>query len=497
MIFSDAAAWEYIFRVMGDSLHDNIGEIIEGIGDQNQDGYDDILVKVQRTREFRIYYGGERMDTDPDWSIHAWDFGRNIGDVNNDGIPDFFIMLRDTNGQSSCPIFYGGDEDTIPDLFLQLNSLAFRGGDVNGDGYDDVFQVWSGYNYPQPERWGRIFLYLGSEDGLDTIPDYAIHGDWERANLGGSFSSGGDLNGDGYDDFYCYSDRREGYRNLNFFFGGEELDTVPAFQYNTQDSLSEYPVSPYVVIINDLNDDGFDELMMGITPGPSSMIIFGQEDFHLRPGLILEYGALQPVSLGDVNDDEYNDLLCMNYLDVGGLGRINLHLGGYWVNDECVLQITGWDREVLVPLGAGVCYTSCGDVNGDGFNDIMFSASGNSTGNNSRGEVYIIGGSDEWEVGVDEDIDSRNYPAGFKITDVYPNPFNRELKIGIAIRNAVNLDIKVYNLSGSLVSRIASEYCETGERTFTWQPEDIAAGIYFIAVSDGISSKYSKVLLLK
>ena len=492
---SPVYAWRYIFRDTGDSLNDSQGEVIEGVGDQNGDGYDDILVKVGRLREFRIYHGGERMDTIPDWSIHAFSGGTNIGDVNNDGIPDMFFMLFETDdeGHKLETIFYGGEADTLPDLILQFNSYAHKGGDVNGDGYDDVFQVWSGYNHPNPQWFGRIFLYLGSEDGLDTIPDHQWLGEWDREMLGSSFTSGGDLNGDGYDDFCC-SSKIEGDESeymLHIYFGGEDLDNLEVIHHDCRNNIGRYPSSTGIDIVEDLNNDSCDELKMFTQGYDGTLIFFGRENFQLTDPYYLIIGG-NPVSLGDVNGDGFNDLLLKSSNACGQLGRITVYLGGRWVYNYPVLEVTGWEEDLITPIGRGECRTGCGDVNGDGFNDVMFAANGQTNGtDNSRGEVYIIGGNNRWVADVKQEPDAGLQPEGIEITEIYPNPFNDALNIEIEVYHPVDLNIDICTLAGTTVAHFSYNDLTVGSYSFNWNADGIPSGIYLVSADDGQGHRHA------
>ena len=502
---SSSFGWEYIFRDRGDNREDQLGTVIEGIGDQNQDGYDDILVQVGRTQEWCIYYGGDPMDTIPDWSVHAYSGGNNLGDLNGDEIPEFYIKYdtRDDDGNRvlTYSIFYGGDEDTIPDLILPERGTMNMGGDVNGDGYNDIWQVWSGYNHPE-SLFGRILLYLGDDDGLDTIPDFEMIGDWNHAHFGENFTSGGDLNGDGYYDFCCTSMINEEPYNdriLHIYFGGEEIDTSWGIHHDLRDSIGDYSLSSSFRMVNDLNGDGIDELILKITEHRGSIVIFGKDDFTLEPDLILNpgnvLGGYKPVSTGDVNNDGYNDILCIDPAAIYNFGKVNLFLGARWMDGDYVLQVTGSVDNELIPLGNGECRTGCGDVNGDGINDIMFSACGHSGQRYNMGEVYIIGGSDEWQTGVEEDEYDYDHPADFNITGVFPNPFNDKVVINYDIKHSGDMFLGVYDIKGRLIGTLENKFVVKGSHRLTW--DSPATGIYFVVLDMGGERMVKKVVSLK
>jgi len=504
---SIAFCWEYIFRDRGDNREDQLGTVIEGIGDQNEDGFDDILVQMGRTQEWRIYYGGDPMDTIPDWSspsdssIYYSDGGLNLGDLNGDNIPEFYMSYysrdEDNNRHEEWIIYFGGDEDTLAEMIMPEMGIIYEGGDVNGDGFNDIWQVSASYNHPEADRAGRIQLFLGSEEGPDTIPDFEIIGERFRESLGAEFSSGGDLNGDGYDDF-CYTtnidieNREWEDKILHIYFGGEEIDTSAGIHHDMRDSIGEYKARPNPEIINDLNGDGIDELVFSISDHRGSFVIFGRENYRLEPDVHLlpgnGLGGYHPISLGDVNGDDFNDLLCRDPWGVMNLGKINLFLGGAWMNGDYVFQLTGWDEEVLVPLGRGRCRQGCGDVNGDGFNDIMFSAYGRYNG----GEVYIIGGSDEWQTKVEDDL----FPDSYKlILHASPNPFNNQVTISYQVPVSGQVRLSVYDVQGRLVEQLTNLDRSRGEYTTAWNCSN--SGIYLLLMQAGNKQVVKKVVCIK
>ncbi len=72
-------------------------------------------------------------------------------------------------------------------------------GDVNGDGYDDVIVGAYAFNNDLTNE-GRAWTHLGSATGLSAIPAWTAEGDVAGAYFGGSVSTAGDVNGDGYGD---------------------------------------------------------------------------------------------------------------------------------------------------------------------------------------------------------------------------------------------------------------------------------------------------------
>ena len=159
-ITSNENKFEIIITIRDSYKYCALGRSVSGIGDINQDGYDDIVIgnptKNNYTGEAWIVYGGEAMDSIPDIILHGENehdaFGgivTSIGDINGDGDEDFAISAASYGapleyGKGRVYIYFGGAVfDTIPDLILTGENkydhfgagLTKRGcnGDVNND----------------------------------------------------------------------------------------------------------------------------------------------------------------------------------------------------------------------------------------------------------------------------------------------------------------------------------------------------------------------------
>ncbi len=142
------------------------------------------------------------------------------GDVNGDGYDDVIVGARDYDAgewnEGAAFVFLGsasgiadGDPGTAAAQLesdqgnAKLGSSVAGGGDVNGDGYDDVIVGAEGYNAGESDE-GAAFVFLGSASGIaDGDPGTAaaqLESDQRGAKLGSSVAGARDVNGDGYDD---------------------------------------------------------------------------------------------------------------------------------------------------------------------------------------------------------------------------------------------------------------------------------------------------------
>ncbi|MBL0063314.1 MAG: VCBS repeat-containing protein [bacterium] len=199
----------------------------QSLGDQNGDGFDDILTTVrssQNSVDLRLYYGNNaneedfidfgRFDTTNDrygWSDAAFDAGFTVpsGDLNGDGFRDILLSLyrRSVGNGYSPALFLGGPGvfDTLADWSGTLTDLIYitNVGDYNGDGKDDYTS--------RPLSAQNFGFYLGGVPPLSQIPE------WEhipnRAHMGF-----GDVNGDGFSDF-----------GMSYFIGSQDLSRMDIF----------------------------------------------------------------------------------------------------------------------------------------------------------------------------------------------------------------------------------------------------------------------------
>ena len=105
-------------------------------------------------------------------------------------------------------------------------------------------------------------------------------------------------------------------------------------------------------------------------------------------------------------------------------------------------------------------------------------------------------------VSVEKLPDPSDIPQNFDLLPCYPNPFNQETVIPVAIRKATNTTICIYDVNGKLVQKIFSGQLSPGVHKFQWNArnemqEIISSGLYFVKISSGKTTKTNKLLLIK
>ena len=88
-------------------------------------------------------------------------------------------------------------------------------------------------------------------------------------------------------------------------------------------------------------------------------------------------------------------------------------------------------------------------------------------------------------------------PLVFGLQPAYPNPFNPALTIPYGLIEDGQVSLKVYNLRGELVEVLMNTYTLKGAYSYTWQPVNLSAGIYFIQLQSGNKTNLQKVVFVK
>ncbi|MCK4339941.1 MAG: T9SS type A sorting domain-containing protein [Candidatus Cloacimonetes bacterium] len=252
--------------------------------------------------------------------IRLWNPNREGSDLNNDGYDDFVYINYLTQPSEHLFFFGSSIPDPIPDIELigpQYSAFPSWGGDLNGDGYKDiVYGVCTDWGDP-----GDIYICLGG-DSIDIEPELILHGEDyapDPYHLGFNGINGGyDFNGDGYDDILAGGTGPSFFFNgqVDLFFGGEEMDTIV--------------------------------------------------DFHIQGAIGDEFGKYKTV--GDINRDGYDDLITSRYIEWGGPLKYEIYFGG--PNMDIIM-----DYEIEIEYDYGYPYypNANGDINGDGFDDLLIS----------------------------------------------------------------------------------------------------------------------------
>jgi hypothetical protein len=495
---NSAPILRHLFETVGRSDTSEFSLDVIGAGDQNGDGFADLLVSARGDRDMYLFLGGSPMDTFPKMVFHNTRYG-TVADVNGDGFKDF--IFGEFHGQYGVEfrvkLYYGGPLlDTIPDAFFSSTDSGdgflhpYGIGDFNGDGYEDI--AVTAYAFPHGMYQGKVRVYFGG-NSVRPLPDWTVVGDslW---NYFGIAITAGDLNGDGYSDLAIGSFpvvAGNWYRHMKIFLGGNPPDTVAAFM------IHGYEVG---AVVGDVNGDGFDDLSATnfCNCDTAAVIFFGGNPMDTIPGVVLKrsaYTGSGPAwvisGAGDINKDGYVDILLGNRRGFGGYGEVLVYLGGPNMTGKFDFGFTGLTNSYE---GAGIAVGRAGDVDGDHVDDIMFGSQNSDPGfSNPRGMVEIFAG-DSTVTGIAH-RSADPLPNSFQLGQNYPNPFNPETHIPFSIPSIqtygliVHVSMTIFDAQGREVRKLLEESeFTTGQHEVVWDGRDsgghaTASGIYFYRMS--------------
>lgn len=393
------------------------------------------------------------------------------GDINGDGIDDFLVggNLSSGNQRGTAYVVFG--RSTAFDPVEALASLApsegfaivgltnydragfsvSRAGDINNDGIDDfIIGTRNAFVPESGNRGGTAYVVFGSNGlssvdlaALDGTNGFRVTGTQDNAYTGRSVSSAGDINGDGFDDIIVGAWRTNPNNGAAYvIFGsdggfssqivGPNLDGSAGFQIISSVTASlGYSVSG----AGDVNGDGFADVILGMPSFEGStgraVIVFGHSgpfagSINAASGAQLDGASgqvgRQVAGAGDINGDGFDDVMvATNYGNAGGSnsGTIYVVFGraAGWDTALDLGAMTGTEGFVIAGADvedlAGISISRAGDVNADGFADIIIGANKADPHGNNSGAAYVVFGKASGFGALDlSDLDGTN---GFKI----------------------------------------------------------------------------------
>ncbi len=436
------------------------GGTVAGAGDVNGDGYSDVLVGAELYDAPSLNEGAAFIflgsasgvasgnpataDTQLESNDALAEFGGSVasaGDVNGDGYADVIVgasLYDDADGgltNEGAAFVFLGSAAGIPDsnpttAAAQLESnqaSASMGsvagaGDVNGDGYADVIVGADSYDNGQTDE-GAAFVFLGGAAGIaDGTPASAgvgqLESDQAGANLGVSAAGAGDVNGDGYADVIVGAERYDAGQSdegAAFVFLGSATGVADATPATAAAQLESDQVDARlggsVAGAGDVNADGYADVIVGAreydapTSNEGAAFVFLGSASGIADGTPAtaaaqlesnQMGAFLGASVagaGDVNGDGYADVIvgAETYAGAGGDGAAFVFLGGAaGIADgtpaTAAAELESDQADAL--LGASVA--GAGDVNGDGYADLIVGAPEYDAPTSNEGAAFVF-----------------------------------------------------------------------------------------------------------
>ncbi len=233
-----------------------------------------------------VYLGSlAGVKTVPDWIAESnqadANFGTSVstaGDVNHDGFADVIVGAPNydlgQNNEGVVAVFLGsafGLSATPNWMFESNQEYASMGctvstaGDVNHDGFADVIIGADHYDYGQADE-GRAIVFHGSTTGLSATPNWVFESNQEYALLGGSASTAGDVNHDGFADVIVGApnyDNGQSNEGRVFIFHGSSTGLSATPNWTAESDRNEANFGRSVAQAGDVNGDGFTDIIVG------------------------------------------------------------------------------------------------------------------------------------------------------------------------------------------------------------------------------------------
>jgi hypothetical protein len=253
--------------------------------------------------------------------------------------------------------------------------------DVNGDGYGDLA-------VGAPDEDSRVHLYLGGASGLSTTDGVLVGPDGSGGNFGATLASAGDVDGDGYGDLIVGAPSGDGFGAgiVHLYRGGPTgLGSTPA--QDLAEGATGARFGSALAGVGDLNHDGYGDIAIAAR-GENRVYLYygGATGLGSNPTVIEApsgTGFGSDLATGDFNGDSWSDIA----IGQASASTVYLYPGGAAGMATTPAQTLSSPQGVTTDELGGAL--TGGDVNGDGYADLIVGA----PEAEPKGAVYFYPGS--------------------------------------------------------------------------------------------------------
>ncbi|MDF1728474.1 MAG: hypothetical protein P1U53_12075, partial [Sulfitobacter sp.] len=406
-------------------LNTAFGNQLDGIGDINGDGIDDMVVSAEFAEVDGASFAGRSFVI----------FGQH--NFNGDT-----LFVDQLTAEQGFEILGQNDSDALGREVAGI-------GDVNNDGRDDLLVT-----APQADPLGRNFageayVIYGRAAGmpfpteldpttLSSSEGYTIQGASAGDFMGGGATALGDVNNDSFADFAIFRGGtdpayEDSYGSIHVIFGRDgnlsgplDLDDLDGTNGFTIEGVEGFPFAGPIATTGDVNGDGINDIILASPFADNSFapVIFGSADGfdalvvvdETTPGIMgnaQRFFGWDVAGGGDLNGDGRSDFVLVQAKFADDPAKAFLHFGAPDLlsggNDVPADVTFNFRPEYSLEYGE---VDFAGDVNGDGYDDLILATE---AGEGLDGEVYLIFGRPDSAFASSYDLSALDGHDGYRI----------------------------------------------------------------------------------